>query len=299
MSDWKFIRSKTGFETTETQIEFVSELIECVNFKWDEWYRLSKKKLNKQEKLPWFRGVTKVSHVPVPRIYRGKKTINWEYAENEAVDMQAEFARRAKPFLRQRFPLGIGEYLHLMQHYGLPTRLLDWTESAMIALFFAIATKPKTPCLWMLNPSWLNYVNDVTRINRKTKEDKSLVLYTGTDAVGQYTADKVIRKHYFDEHKLAKYPVAVFPPHVDPRIVAQKSVFTIHGKDRDGFYSLLKKHGARAQVCMLKISANPRKISNMVDELSRLGVTETTVFPDLEGLSREIKAEYGITEMDV
>jgi len=83
------------------------------------------------------------------------------------------------------------------------------------------------------------------------------------------------------------------------RIVAQKSVFTIHGKDRDGFYSLLKKHGARAQVCMLKISANPRKISNMVDELSRLGVTETTVFPDLEGLSREIKAEYGITEMDV
>jgi hypothetical protein len=81
----------------------------------------------------------------------------------------------------------------------------------------------------MLNPSWLNHVNDVTIKNKKTGEGKSLVLYTDYDAVRTFQADKIIPRYYLDEHNLAKFPVAVFPPHIDPRIVAQKSVFTIHG----------------------------------------------------------------------
>ena len=243
--------------------------------------------------MPWFRGVEKECYDLVPRIYRGVGEIGWEYSSNEAVDMRAEFARRAKPFINQKLPYSIGEYLHLMQHYGFPTRLLDWTEGALIALYFSvrIPKKDKTPCVWMLNPSWLNYVNDVTIKNEETGEDKSLVLYTDYNAVEEFPADLVIKECYLNEHKLADLPVAIFPPYIDPRIVAQKSVFTIHGRLINGFDVLCKKY-PEAQVCQLRISGEEKRIKEIIAGLNRLGMTETTIFPDLEGLTREIQAEY-------
>jgi hypothetical protein len=84
-------------------------------------------------------------------------------------------------------------------------------------------------------------------------------------------------------------PVAVFPPHIDRRIVAQKSVFTLHGHEQDGFGVILERH-PDAQV--YKIRINPAERSKMLEDLNRAGVTETIIFPDLEGLAREIQAEY-------
>jgi hypothetical protein len=251
--DWKFEKSDAEFDRTEKKIGSVSEFLECVKSKWEEWSK--RVHWDPQEKLPWFRGVGKECYELVPRIYRGKEEIGWEYNANEAVDMRAEFARRAKPFINRNLPYSVGEYLHLMQHYGFPTRLLDWTEGALIALYFGIRIprNDKTPCVWMLNPSWLNYRNDVTIRNEETGEDKSLVLYTDYDAVVGFPADKIIRDNYLDEHKLADLPVAVFPPHIDPRIVAQKSVFTIHGRLKNGFDVLLKKYTEEAQICKLRI----------------------------------------------
>ncbi|HXX33978.1 MAG TPA: FRG domain-containing protein [Thermodesulfobacteriota bacterium] len=293
--DWKFDKSDAGFEEMKQKIGSVSEFLDCIQFKWSKWEEwLESVHLYPKEKLPWFRGVGKESYKLVPRIYRGKEEIRWEYNASEAVDMRAEFARRAKPFINRNLPYSVGEYLHLMQHYGFPTRLLDWTEGALIALYFAIRIprNDKTPCVWMLNPSWLNYRNDVTIKNEETGEDKSLVLYTDSDAVEEFAPDTIIRDHYLDEHKLADLPIAVFPPHIDPRIVAQKSVFTIHGRLKNGFEVLLKKYAEEAQICKLMISSDQEKIRNIMKELNRLGMTETTLFPDLEGLSREIQAEY-------
>jgi hypothetical protein len=291
--NWIFEKSDTAFEKTKEKIGSLSDFLDCIQFKWKKWSE--KQGLYPQEKLPWFRGVRKECYELVPLIYRGKKEIGWEYKANEAVDMRAEFARRAKPFINQKLPYGVGEYLHLMQHYRFPTRLLDWTEGAFIALYFAIRIPKKnnkTPCVWMLNPSWLNYVNDVTIDNDETGESKSLVLYTDRDAIKEFDVDSIIPKHYFDEHNLAEFPVAVFPPHVDPRIVAQKSVFTIHGRLKNGFGVLLRRYAEETQICKLRISSNQKRIDEMMIELNRLGITETTIFPDLEGLSREIQAEY-------
>jgi hypothetical protein len=108
----------------------------------------------------------------------------------------------------------------------------------------------------------------------------------------KYREDRTILERYLcrEDELTAKHPIAVFPPHIDVRIVAQKSVFTIHGQERNGFRRLAEEY-QDAQLAKILITPNYDRIR---EDLVTLGITETTLFPDLEGLSREIQAEYGM-----
>ena len=48
------------------------------------------------------------------------------------------------------------EVLSVLQHHGVPTRLLDWSESFSVALFFALVDEPRDPHVWVVNPFLLN-----------------------------------------------------------------------------------------------------------------------------------------------
>ncbi len=106
----------------------------------------------------------------------------------------------------------------------------------------------------------------------------------------KYHEDKIILKQYLcrEEDLSAQYPIAIFPPHIDVRIVAQKSVFTIHGKLKDGFEKLMKKY-RDAQIARILITSEKEEIKQIKDDLTLSGITETTLFPDLEGLSENFK----------
>ena len=168
----------------------------------------------------------------------------------------------------------------MMQHYGVPTRLLDWTEGAMIGLHFSVRNLDSVniPCVWVLDPKWLN----------KVVSKMEMVYYSDPDYLERI--DKRVLKYFEDEKKLPDYPVPVLPSHVDNRIVAQKSVFTIHGKRRDGFFDLSKKHRDEARIVQLCIDTKEAKV--IKEQLVTLGITESTLFPDLEGLAGDIKWDY-------
>src|ERR1039457_6982753 len=51
-----------------------------------------------------------------------------------------------------------------MQHYGIPTRLLDWTAKLWIAVFFALTRSAVNPCIYILNPLRLNRKHDIDRL---------------------------------------------------------------------------------------------------------------------------------------
>jgi hypothetical protein len=289
-----------GYLAWTERIGSVAKYVDCMNAIWrDGWHKSSK--LDPQEEVPWFRGVHNEDYDLIPGIYRGKDTIGWDYLPEEAEDMKAEFARRAVRFLGPLQHCREGEYLHLMQHYRFPTRLLDWTEGALIALHFAVtglkADGTSKPCVWMLNPSWLNYnndaVNESAKGNPEREECRSLVLYTDYWAVEKYPEDSVVAERYLcrEERLTAKFPIAVFPPHIDARITAQRSVFTIHGRERNGFRILWEKE-PESEIAKIPITTDTKQLREIRAELTTLGVTETTLFPDLEGLSREIQAEY-------
>src|SRR5205823_6884379 len=107
---------------------------------------------------PWFRGHRDSKWALQPNIFRH------ELQEYET-ELRMAFRRMGVQLLAEREPADEWSWYFLMQHYRAPTRLLDWSDGALIGLFFALA--PQSPgsdeddapdaAVWMLDPWWLNY----------------------------------------------------------------------------------------------------------------------------------------------
>jgi hypothetical protein len=222
----------------------------------------------------WFRGVSKSSYKLVPSIYR--QTV-WKYKSDQANDIYFEFIRKARSCLSDS--CSKWEWYHIMQHYGLPTRLLDWTEGALIALFFATRklAEVDNPSVWVIDPYWIN----------KSSSGREEVFWTDSLAPEQKIPDLYIESH--EKKELPKYPLCLLPSHTNERIRAQRSCFSVHGRYKDGFKRLCRDK-ADARLAKLVICTDcAQKIKQ---ELVSAGVKESTLFPDLEGIAREIKDEF-------
>jgi hypothetical protein len=246
-----------------------------------------------EEEFPWFRG-SNIEDDLMPCLYRESAYKNGKPTDkqiiNNAEDIREEFRRRGEYLLTESHrKLEDGELYVLMQHYAVPTRLLDWTESLFIALYFAIrkqifgesekSSKPiHVPCVWMLNPSWLNHKSIKT----------SLPVYLIESAWENYKNTDKKAGPYLKEKKLPPYPIAIYPHYHDSKMLAQKSVFTMHGKIHNAF-SIMCSSNSKAQICGIKI--NPEKITNICKELRLAGITETTIFPEPKSIANEIRSE--------
>ena len=87
-------------------------------------------------------------------------------------------------------------------------------------------------------------------------------------------------------------PVALYGIYNNPRIVVQRGVFTLFGSNVQPMEQIYVRHHY-PQDCLLKLIIKKHNVGNMINSLTRRGVTDSTIFPDLEGLAKELKREFG------
>ncbi|MDF0676600.1 MAG: FRG domain-containing protein [Nitrospira sp.] len=243
----------------------LSGFMALVEEKWIEWSDVSGDDIE-----PWFRGHADASWGLVPGLYRSP------FNRVDEDQYRHEFRLRAHPFLNEAtyYPRSDWDFYFLMQHHGLPTRLLDWSESALISLYFAVQRSPldsQSGAVWMLDPWQLN--KHVAQIgDRLTAYDNH--------RIKQYLWP-IWKKR--DAH-LPEGPAAFEPSHNSKRIAAQRGKFTIHGKSHRGLDTYRP-----LSTGLVKIVISPSAKQKIRRQLATAGMTEGTIFPDLSGLSREIK----------
>jgi hypothetical protein len=233
-----------------------------------------------QRPVLWFRGHEDQSYSLLPKLYRivldqckqkddeTKQDWHrriWDQISNDEKELIEEFKLRNYHQIGDHYPENDFLWLCLMQHYGTAGRLLDWSETAMAAVFFAleryfVSAKPSDhplPCIWVLKPALLNYcsaknndyrkiadsdvVNDLIRKNGKYKIQS---LLTPSRQRSEPREDLLDPKSYFLPLKghprkkprsgnsslaadIGQHHQAVYSPYNNERIKVQSGAFTI------------------------------------------------------------------------
>ena len=222
---------------------------------------------------PWFRGQTDIRWALEPNIFR----LDLLADEDE---LRAEFARRASQYMTETPPEDHWGWYFLMQHYGAPTRLLDWTDSALVALFFAL-NDSKNPddssdgVVWMLDPWWLN---------REVLHHDAILLpnFPHASPYLQEPYDSLDSNGHTQIEP--NRPVAIDPPFLARRVAVQRSHFTVFGSARDGLTKLALLPDAH----LVQIAIAKEKKERLRADLLTSGISDTSIYPDLRGLSDEL-----------
>lgn len=217
----------------------------------------------------WYRGQGNCTWRLIPSIQRT------DLSEEEERHLANDFYICASHIMgdvpeRGNYPYWIA----LMQHYGLPTRVLDWSQSPLVALYFAL--KPVVDadaCIWVLRPGALN-----ARMG-----DKSL------HPIDSKTVQRMLQSAFIG-HEDSEIPsiLACYSVGNDRRMYVQQSCFTVHhSRDVD-----LEELEQESIVHRLVIPKENKKI--LYQQLSILGIRQSTLFPDLDHISHDLKQMYAI-----
>ncbi|GMA16767.1 FRG domain-containing protein [Deinococcus metallilatus] len=193
-------------------------------------------------------------------------------------------------------------WLAVGQHHGLPTRLLDWTTSPLVALHFATGDEDlydRDGVIWMVN---------FTRTNEELPPPlKTLLAQEGADV---FTVDMLTafsREHQArgpgrrptfdlgwleDLEREAEHPFLLFlePPSIDERIVQQAALFSLLSDPEEPLDDWLADHPQTYRQVILPAALK----WEVRDKLDQSNITERTLFPGLGGLSQSLKRYYRV-----
>jgi hypothetical protein len=175
------------------------------------------------------------------------------------------------------------ELLVSAQHHGVPTRLLDWSYSPLVAAHFATlgSTGAEDRAVWRLE--W-------QQVHKRFELPPLALLiddleHTFGSGSRPFTPWKMI-----DGGAEGAFACMIEPPSLDARIVAQSAVFTLCSDASQPFDRFLDEHGLAGALTRVVIPA--AEVSRIRDQLDLVGVDERRLFPDLDGVSEQLRRYY-------
>lgn len=220
------------------------------------------------DEIFWFRGHADYAWKLTPSALR--------YADTRKCDTALGLVREFKRFAEFKLEKAPGpgdefKWWQLAQHYGLPTRLLDWTQSAAIALYFACLHEDTDGLVIVLNPADLN----MTASRQRRVFDAN----ADADLIAPYL------KLGGTERKNGKRTIAIHPTWNSERIMVQQGAFTLHGSRA---FELDSRQAP--SLCYLPI-LKQHKLT-LIAELERIGIAEMAIFPEPEHVCSYLKRHY-------
>lgn len=201
-------------------------------------------------------------------------------------NMLNEFKRLARPFLEQQ-PTNEFEWMFVAQHHRLPTRLLDWSTNALVALFFAAQNAKISKgnglkaCQTfkedhLCNKGFAVFAIEPSEINRITcYKSEPVDIASSPEDWDNYINPGA--------KSLASLPICVTAPHMTMRIRAQSGTFTLHGAQISpiDFYDPLSPF-------ITKIFIPYTSTQSILTSLWKLGINESFIYPSLDSIANDI-----------
>jgi hypothetical protein len=190
------------------------------------------------------------------------------------------------------------QWLCLMQHYDLPTRLLDWTTNPFVALYFATEPTKSNGFLYSIVPAILN----------SKSESKGKGLYLSNHPFVEIRVAMMLAKDNFDDifegkifnsystlqkenlrghlSKYSRYPIAISPEIINNRMLVQSCCFTISGgtsSAREGHLPIQDTIDVNAIIIQSSVKKTLR------EQLRKFSINQSTLFPEFEYTSKYLK----------
>jgi hypothetical protein len=232
----------------------------------------------KAKRMPvWFRGSTIFDHPLVPSLGRSPFKLEQERA------LINTFKQNAVQFFGER-PQSEWEWLFIARHHGVPTRLLDWTESPLIALYFATHSigeprrkDAKDGALWILLPTELNRIANIRLASNRDlpifeEDDEHLRNYLPSVMASERTSRLI--------------PAAGIAVRHSKRMQAQHSVFTVTHRDQNPIESI----GGGQHIGRYIIPAYTKE--RIRRQLEALRIDRLSVFPELDNVALLARRPY-------
>lgn len=264
--------------------------------------------------LRYFRGHSKSSYQIKPSIFRNSGWIG-----NEATMLKELILRCPDDFAGG---LTTFQCLVKMQHYGLPTRLLDVTSNPLVALYFACESHEKNDedgevIVFNYDVEAVKYfdsdtVSVVANLSRRPADfmvpdpvvfdppdpEKSIEAFNSQDPIKLILHDIGNDKPHFSPKVIRDdlgRVVCVKPLLDNPRIIRQEGAFLLFGCDKTKDQPA--KLEDKAIAARLTINCDEKR--NLRDLLHKLGISQATMFPEIEDVAAHIKKSYEVPSINL